>query len=222
MAHLDYSIGQPETLLRPGQRVYARLGKRLVDIVLATAILPVLLPIIAVLWLITRRDGAAGFFAHTRVGRNGKPFRCWKIRTMVPDAETRLETYLQSNPQAADEWARTQKLTHDPRVTPLGRFLRRTSLDELPQIWNVMRGDMSFVGPRPVTLPELERYGLHSHVYLSLRPGVTGLWQVMGRSNGCYTERTNMDRAYASSLGLIRDLSLILRTGLVVFLPTGR
>ena len=141
---------------------------------------------------------------------------------MIPDAETRLSAVLAANPIAATEWNRTQKLQNDPRVTRLGRFLRRSSLDELPQIWNVLRGEMSLVGPRPVTPPELARYGLRAATYLSLKPGVTGLWQVAGRSNGCYAERLQMDQTYALSIGMWCDLGLIGRTAFVLIKPTGR
>ncbi|WP_299734043.1 sugar transferase [uncultured Tateyamaria sp.] len=202
--------------------LYARRAKRAFDITLAVLLLPLIGPIILLLWAITRRDGAPGFFGHQRVGQNGRMFRCWKIRTMVHDAEKRLEECLNNCPEAASEWALYQKLSDDPRVTSMGKFLRRTSLDELPQIWNVLRGDMSFVGPRPVTLQELDRYGPHKSIYLSLRPGITGLWQVDGRTNGCYDERLRMDRAYASKLCFSVDMQLILRTARVVVQPTGR
>lgn len=183
---------------------------------------PVLLPIIAVLYLMVRLQGGAGFFAHERVGQNGRKFKCYKIQTMVSDAEQRLKKYLAENPAARAEWDRTQKLADDPRVTKLGRFLRRTSLDELPQLWNVLRGEMSFVGPRPVTVPELDRYGIHKRAYLSLKPGITGVWQVEGRTNGCYDERLRMDKTYLEKISFMYDLGLILRTARVVVSPTGR
>ncbi len=202
--------------------MYSRHAKRAFDVALALALLPLIGPVVLLLCTLTRRDGSPGFFGHQRVGQNGRTFRCWKIRTMVHDAEKRLEEYLSNDPEAATEWALYHKLTDDPRVTAMGKFLRRTSLDELPQIWNVLRGDMSFVGPRPVTVPELERYGPHKSVYLSLRPGITGLWQVAGRTNGCYDERLNMDRTYARKQGFLFDMHLILRTARVVVQPTGR
>ena len=207
---------------RPVRSVYRRLGKRLFDVVVALILLPIVAGIILCLCLLVRRDGAAGLFAHQRVGQNGTVFTCWKIRTMVPDAQARLRALLASDPVAREEWERTQKLQNDPRTTGFGRFLRRTSLDELPQIWNVLRGDMSLVGPRPVTAPELDRYGSYRQIYLDLRPGVTGLWQVAGRSNGCYAERLAMDQRYAQSIGLFSDLRLIFRTAVVVIRPTGR
>ncbi|WP_299154538.1 sugar transferase [uncultured Tateyamaria sp.] len=223
MAHLDL-LSDPHASIRTlgARHLYRRIGKRALDLTLTVILLPALLPIIAVLVLLVRRDGSAGLFAHTRVGRHGQTFACWKIRTMLPDAEARLEHHLNTDPVARAEWHRTQKLENDPRITRLGHLLRRTSLDELPQIWNVLRGDMSFVGPRPVTLPELERYGPHSHVYLSLKPGITGLWQVTARANGCYTQRLHLDQTYEQRISLLQDLGLIARTALVVVRPTGR
>lgn len=223
MAYLDDTATHRFTLFSNLARAgYTRLGKRLLDIALAILLLPFLAPVIVGLWALVRSQGSPGFFRHTRVGRHGTAFGCWKICTMVPNAEALLAQYLKDNPEAASEWDQSQKLARDPRITRLGRFLRRTSLDELPQIWNVLRGEMSFVGPRPVTEPELKRYGADTSIYLDLRPGVTGLWQVEGRSNGCYNERRNMDRAYAATIGLLRDLTLIFRTGFVIFWPTGR
>jgi len=224
MAHLDYPSSEVShsPTFSPLSRLYTRHGKRLLDVMLAVLLLPLLAPMIALLWVLVRLDGGPGFFGHLRVGQNGRLFRCYKLRSMVPDAEARLQHYLAQNPLAAAEWDRTQKLRHDPRVTLLGRILRRTSLDELPQIWNVLRGDMSLVGPRPVTTPELDRYGPFKDVYLSLRPGVTGLWQIRGRSNGCYEERLSLDRDYGQAIGLWFDIALILRTPLVLVWPTGR
>lgn len=204
------------------KNIYSQHLKRVFDFCLALVLVPVLLPIIAVLYIMIRSQGGAGFFAHERIGQGGRKFKCYKIRTMVPDAEARLAKYLAANPAAQTEWDRTQKLTDDPRVTKLGRFLRRTSLDELPQLWNVLRGDMSFVGPRPVTEPELQRYGIHKRAYLSLKPGITGVWQVEGRTNGCYDERLRMDKVYLEKISLMFDIRLILRTALVVVSPTGR
>jgi lipopolysaccharide/colanic/teichoic acid biosynthesis glycosyltransferase len=141
---------------------------------------------------------------------------------MRPNSDQLLEAYLLENPIAADEWARTQKLTNDPRVTTFGRFLRRTSLDELPQLWNVLRGDMSFVGPRPITQSELHHYGSTAHDYLAVRPGVTGIWQVYGRANGCYKERVRMDQMYCHAISVNQDLVLILMTAFVLLKVTGK
>ncbi len=201
---------------------YGAFGKRVFDVVFALVLLPFLVPVIGVLWLSVRRDGGPGFFGHERIGRDGVAFRCWKLRTMVVDAEARLCAHLAADPEAAAEWAREHKLSNDPRVTRWGRFLRRTSLDELPQIWNVLRGEMSFVGPRPVVLAELDRYGPHRAAYCALRPGITGLWQVSGRNDVSYAERVQLDASYARSCGLWRDLEIILRTAHAVLGATGR
>jgi lipopolysaccharide/colanic/teichoic acid biosynthesis glycosyltransferase len=141
---------------------------------------------------------------------------------MRPNSDHILSTFLASNPAAKAEWAQTQKLKNDPRVTPFGRFLRRTSLDELPQIWNVICGDMSFVGPRPITRQELDRYGKNARGYLSVRPGVTGLWQIHGRTAGCYKERVRLDTMYCRAITFHKDLTLIAMTGMVVLKATGK
>ena len=226
LKHEDITSARVERITSSQARVhpsqYKLWGKRALDIALAVLLLPILAPAVLAMLLIVSRDGAPGLFGHTRVGQNGHKFTCFKIRTMVPDAEAQLEQHLANDRNARKEWAETQKLTNDPRITPIGRFLRKTSLDELPQIWNVIKGDMSFVGPRPVTADELNRYGLHVDMYLQMKPGVTGVWQVEGRSNGCYEERLKMDRRYSQNLTLATDLMLILKTALVVIRPTGR
>jgi exopolysaccharide production protein ExoY len=189
--------------------------KRAFDVLLALLLLPLVLPIIIVLWAMIRipagRRGT-GFFNHTRVGQRGVMFGCLKLRTMVPDAELGLSAILAHDPKARAEWERDVKLRNDPRVTRLGRFLRKTSLDELPQIFNVLAGDMSFVGPRPVPKDELERYGRAKFAYLSLRPGITGAWQVSGRNNVDYNARIAMDIEYARRRNFARDLGILART----------
>ena len=206
----------------PGWAGYRRTGKRIFDIVFAIALLPIIVPTIIVLWVVISRDGGNAFFGHRRIGRDGKVFRCWKLRTMVVDAEERLRAHLRDNPEAATEWKTYHKLTDDPRVTPLGRFLRRTSLDELPQIWNVLRNEMSFVGPRPVVRSELHKYGPHRVTYKSMMPGITGLWQVSGRNDISYAERVELDLAYSNSMSFFTDTVLIARTGLSVIARTGK
>lgn len=206
---------------RPGA-AYLRWPKRLFDLLLAALILPVLMPVIAVLWALVRLDGGPGFFGHSRIGRGGKVFRCMKIRTMVPDAEGRLATYLAANPEVAAVWAKEFKLENDPRITPIGKFLRKTSLDELPQIWNVIRGEMSFIGPRPVTRPEMEKYGSDARFYKALRPGVTGLWQVSGRNDVSYDERVALDVKYFRTASLAQDVSILFRTAGAVLHMTGK
>jgi len=202
--------------------LYERHMKRALDLFLSIFLLPVLIPILGILILWVRKDGGPGLFVHERVGYRGQSFKCLKIRTMVMGAEDRLDGYLNANPEASIEWSRTQKLTNDPRITDLGKFLRKTSLDELPQIWNVIKGEMSLVGPRPVTRAELQRYGSNVDLYLQLTPGVTGLWQVEGRGDGCYNERIEMDKRYTENMSIFQDILLILRTAGVVVKPTGR
>lgn len=201
---------------------YSRFGKRAFDLAFALFLLPVLLPVICVLWCIVRLDGGPGFFGHTRVGRNGKPFKCWKVRSMVVDAEARLQAHLDACPEAAAEWERDHKLTNDPRINRLGHILRKTSLDEMPQIWNVLKGEMSFVGPRPIVTKELPKYGSSAAAYLAQKPGITGLWQVSGRNDISYDERVAMDVAYLSRCSFQKDLQIILRTGTAVLGRTGR
>jgi exopolysaccharide production protein ExoY len=219
-AHVDELLaGQVRS--GSGLRAYPAVAKRGLDIALVVFVLPVALPLTLLLWLVATIEGGSGFFGHQRVGLGGRPFRCWKIRSMVRNAESILAHHLASDPAAAAEWARDQKLKKDPRVTRFGRFMRRTSLDEIPQLWNVLRGDMSIVGPRPVTAGELDRYGASARFYLQCRPGLTGLWQVNGRGSARYEDRIALDRRYAETMTLGRDLGLILRTVPVVLRRTG-
>lgn len=195
--------------------------KRGLDVVVSVASLvaltPLLLLIAAVVWTI---DGRPVLFGHTRIGRDGRAFRCLKFRTMVRDADERLEAYLRDNPAARSEWDTNFKLWNDPRIIPgIGEFLRSTSLDELPQLWNVLVGDMSLVGPRPVTEAELHLYGASASAYLSVRPGLTGAWQVSGRSTVTYDQRVRMDADYAYHRTFLLDLKILLAT---VFVVIGR
>ena len=201
---------------------YRNYGKRAFDLTIAVILFPILAPVIGVLWLLARCDGGPGFFGHNRVGKGGSAFRCWKIRTMVDGAEQKLQAYLESNPSAAAEWALDQKLTDDPRVTRLGAFLRKTSLDELPQIWNVLTGEMSFVGPRPIVRDELAKYGVSIGAYLEQKPGITGLWQVSGRNDVSYSTRVQLDVEYNKRKSLASDVRLILLTGWAIVGVTGR
>lgn len=174
-----------------------------------------------VAWLTWRRDGAPIFFAHYRVGRGGKLFRCLKFRTMYREAEQMLSDLLRDSPEAREEWQRDQKLSNDPRITPVGHFLRRTSLDELPQLFNVLRGEMVLVGPRPITVAELTRYGRVRWHYLSVRPGITGLWQVSGRNDTSYDERVALDRSYVEQRTMWLDLRILFKTVGVVLSRDG-
>lgn len=203
-------------------RAYSGMPKRALDIVFCILVLPLLLPVLVVLYVLVRMDGGPAFYGHTRIGRNGKPFKCWKMRTMVVDADKRLKQYLSDHPAAAAEWRDSFKLNNDPRITRLGAFLRASSLDEIPQFFNVLRGEMSVVGPRPVTRSELSRYGDSKWAYLGVKPGITGLWQVSGRNNVSYAERVEMDVDYCRDMGPLLDTLTILRTFGAVMGRTGR
>lgn len=201
--------------------MYIGFGKRALDLTLVVVTAPVTLAVVGLLALLVMRDGANPFFGHERVGRNGRVFRCWKLRTMVPDAQKQLAEHLAADPVARSEWEKDFKLTNDPRITRIGNLLRRTSLDELPQLWNVALGQMSLVGARPVTRDELPRYGALLRAYYAQRPGVTGKWQVGGRNAISYAQRVEMDAAYLRECSLINDVKLILATLLVVCRRTG-
>ncbi|MWD29570.1 sugar transferase [Aquicoccus sp. SCR17] len=209
----------PTGSIRPRRGVYRNRGKVFLDILLVTISLPVLLPVIAILALLVSLDGGAPFYRQRRLGRNGRVFQMLKLRTMVPDAEAQLEACLARDPEARREWKSKQKLCHDPRITRLGVILRRTSLDELPQIWNVLKGDMSLIGPRPMMV---DQEGLYpGRAYYALRPGITGLWQVFGRNGTSFAERARFDDAYDASLSLGTDLRVLVRTVWVVLRCTG-
>jgi undecaprenyl-phosphate galactose phosphotransferase len=199
------------------QRPAAMAAKRLVDIALSLGGLVFLAPVLVPIAILVKLDGGPLFFGHLRVGRAGNQFRCWKFRTMDVDADRRLAELLATDPEAEAEWRRDQKLTHDPRVTPVGRFLREVSLDELPQLFNVLLGDMSLVGPRPVVLDELERYRDEAVTYLKVRPGLTGLWQVNGRNSTTYEERVRLDEYYVRNWTLWRDFVILVKTVPEVF-----
>lgn len=201
---------------------YRRYGKRSLDILLLLILAAPFVLIIAMLAIAVRRDGGPAFFGHKRVGQDGRIFRCWKLRTMVPNAEEVLLEHLANNPDAASEWAANVKLRNDPRITRLGYVLRATSLDELPQLWNVFVGEMTFVGPRPVTASEMEKYEGHEQCYLSLRPGITGLWQVSGRNSTDYRERVQLDCQYYATCSFGQDGRILFRTFGAVLRRTGQ
>lgn len=205
----------------PDQGIYRRAGKRKLDLLIVLASAWLTVPLILIFAAIAARDGHRPFFGHNRVGRNGQEFRCWKIRTMVPNAEAKLAAYLDADPEARVEWNATRKLKNDPRIIRFGQFIRKTSLDELPQLLNVLLGQMSIVGPRPVVRDELSLYGADRTSYLALRPGITGLWQVSGRNNATYEERVGFDVEYRNTISLIQDLKIIIRTLRVVMVRNG-
>ena len=199
-----------------------RLAKRVFDLVATIGGGLLILPILLVLAILVGIDNKGRIiFAHRRVGRNGKLFPCYKFQSMVADAQERLEEYLAKNPEARKEWEESFKLTNDPRVTKLGAFLRKTSLDELPQLWNVLMGDMSLVGPRPIVTKEIERYGDYIREYYMVPPGITGMWQVNGRSDTTYEERVAMDTWYVRNWSVWIDLVYLFKTVKTVFTGKG-
>jgi exopolysaccharide production protein ExoY len=195
--------------------------KRVFDIAGALVLGLVFLPLIVAIAVLLRGEGGPIIFRHRRLGRDGKVFDCLKFRSMVPDADRVLRDLLERQPELKAEWIRDHKLRNDPRVTRIGRFLRRTSLDELPQIWNVLRGEMSLVGPRPVVREELMRYGRCACMYLSARPGITGLWQVTGRNDTNYRRRVALDVYYVRRHNIGMDLYILLKTTHVVIAGGG-
>lgn len=204
---------------RSSRSAYAQFFKRLLDVTLVLLTAPVVLPLVALLALAIALTGNMPFYSQLRVGRDGKAFRMWKLRTMVRDADARLEAYLAKNPAARAEWDATQKLKNDPRITPLGRMLRKTSIDELPQLFNVLNGTMALVGPRPMMVGQEKYY--HGHAYYQLRPGITGTWQVSDRNNCTFQERAAHDELYGRDVSLAGDLSILVRTISVVCRATG-
>ena len=190
--------------------------KRTVDILGALLLGVVFSPLILVIALMMSLEDGPILFRHRRIGRGGQPFACLKFRTMVPNAEQILRQLLEKDPEAMAEWVRDHKLRSDPRITRIGRFLRRTSLDELPQLWNVLRGEMALVGPRPIVKEEMLRYGRHLPTYLAAKPGITGLWQVTGRNDTDYRRRVVMDTYYVRKRSLLMDLRILLKTVKVV------
>jgi undecaprenyl-phosphate galactose phosphotransferase len=198
-----------------------RLSKRALDIIGAATLLALLSPLLAVITLLVRKDGAQVLFGHRRIGAQGRQFRCWKFRSMVPNAEDVLREVLERDPEARAEWEKDFKLRNDPRITPVGRFLRSTSLDELPQLINVLMGEMSLVGPRPIVADEIVRYGAAFHDYTRCRPGITGIWQVSGRNDTGYRQRVQLDQHYARRSSFTGDIAILLRTPVAVLRRSG-
>jgi Undecaprenyl-phosphate galactose phosphotransferase WbaP len=198
-----------------------RIAKRVFDIVVASLLVVTLWPLLFVIALMVRRDGGPATYGHVRIGRGGVAFNCLKFRSMVPDSDAVLRELLIRDPVARAEWDREFKLKDDVRITAIGRRLRKTSLDELPQLFNVIKGDMSLVGPRPIVREELGRYGENASWYLMAKPGMTGLWQVSGRNDVDYSTRVSLDVAYVKKLSLRRDLWILLRTVSVVLRGSG-
>ena len=208
-------------LVTPSNRAgtYRRLFKRAFDVTAILLSVPVIVPVVGALAIVVALEGGNPFYTQMRVGRQGKKFRMWKLRSMVPDADARMNDYLQSNPTAQAEWDKTQKLQNDPRITSVGRLLRKSSLDELPQLWNVLMGDMSLVGPRPMMISQQLMYP--GTAYYALRPGITGYWQTAGRNRTTFEARAEYDTAYEAALSLKTDVEILVRTVSVVLKGTG-
>ena len=205
---------------RPVRRgAYRNGGKRLIDLGLCILGAPFVVPLIALMAILVARDGGKPFYSQLRIGRGGRTYRIWKMRSMVKNADDILEAPLAADPQAKAEWDRTQKLKSDPRITRFGHILRRSSLDELPQLWNVVRGEMSLVGPRPMMTSQKALYP--GHDYYDLRPGITGSWQVSDRNASTFAERAVFDTAYNKDLSLGEDARILKDTVSVVLKATG-
>ncbi|WP_421424593.1 sugar transferase [Agrobacterium rosae] len=189
------------------------IAKRSFDVSSALLALLILSPIfLMIMAMVKFSDRGPAFYGHRRVGHNGRMFHCLKFRTMVMNGDEVLRQYLAANPEAAEEWKATRKLKNDPRVTAIGKVLRKLSLDELPQLVNILRGEMSVVGPRPVVDEELNYYEGAASYYLSTRPGLTGLWQISGRNDVSYKERVDFDTQYVRNWSMMQDVSIIVKT----------
>ncbi len=207
------STQRQHQVLAPATLFRYRVVKRAGELVLTAVAMPILLPILFVLAILVRVTSPGPiFFSHRRICKNGAFFSMWKFRTMCVNSSEVLERYLAAHPEARSEWNQTHKLQNDPRVTRIGRVMRRLSLDELPQIWNVITGRMSLVGPRPIVAAEVEKYAECFHCYTQVKPGVTGLWQVSGRSKLSYQERVKLDCEYVARWSLLRDLKILALT----------
>ncbi len=194
-----------------------RRAKRVFDVIFALLLGLIALPVgLLIAAAIAIDSPGPVFFVHSRIGRGNRRFRLWKFRSMVTDADEVLERHLKAHPGLALEWRRSHKLRSDPRVTRVGRLLRKTSLDELPQLWNVLRGDMSMVGPRPIVQAEISKYGPAFALYSQVLPGLTGLWQVSGRNDTTYRERVELDSRYIRNWTAATDLGVLLKTVKVV------
>lgn len=198
-----------------------RASKRGFDILFAITCLIILSPVFLILYLLVTRDGGMAFYGHERIGRNGKKFKCLKFRSMATNSQELLKELLEKDKDARKEWETSFKLKNDPRITQIGYFLRKTSLDEIPQLLNILKGEMSVVGPRPVTQQELPMYNQSLKYYLISKPGLTGLWQVNGRNNVDYNARVEFDTDYVRNWSFIRDILIIFKTLKVVLKREG-
>lgn len=216
---IPHDLAAPDDITAPRPGLYRNGAKRLLDLLIVLGTAPVIVPFIALLALVVAVSQGRPFYRQARVGRGGRVYTMWKLRSMINGADATLEAHLEADPAARAEWTRTQKLKSDPRITRIGRILRKFSLDELPQLWNVIRGDMSLVGPRPM-LPE-QRALYPGQAYYRLRPGITGIWQVSERNDSSFADRAGYDSQYDKTLSLKTDLGLLAATVRVVTKGTG-
>ncbi|PZQ97930.1 MAG: sugar transferase [Cereibacter sphaeroides] len=205
--------------VRANPGAYRRAFKRMIDVSAVVLAAPIVVPVVAVLAIFVAADGGSPFYAQERVGRGRHVFKMWKLRSMVTDADARMEACLAADPEMRREWDETQKLKNDPRITRFGRVLRKCSLDELPQLWNVLKGDMSLVGPRPMMTSQQELYP--SNVYYAMRPGITGYWQTSDRNETSFAARATYDAAYERDLSFVTDVQILARTVRTVVNGTG-
>ncbi len=210
---------KPTLATQPKISLYRNFFKRALDITLIVLSAPVIVPIIAILALIVALSGGKPFYTQDRIGKNGRVFRMWKLRSMVCGADAKLQSYLDANPEKRAEWDSKQKLLNDPRVTPVGQVMRKSSIDELPQLFNVLKGDMSLVGPRPMMVDQRAMYP--GDDYYDLRPGITGFWQITDRNNTSFAERAFYDSRYNTHLSLLTDIKVLWATVRVVLRGTG-
>lgn len=222
----DYPTGvdKVEKEIKTNKKVLYKITKRAIDIIGAIIGIILLIPTIILVYIarkILKEDQGPLFYKQLRYGKNGKIFRLYKFRSMCINADKKLKEYLDNNEDAKNEFEKTHKLQKDPRITKLGNFLRKTSLDELPQMLNILKGEMSFVGPRPVISEEIEEYGVNKDKFLSVTPGLTGYWQVNGRSNTTYEERMLMELYYVENCSLWLDTKIFFKTFITVFKKEG-
>jgi len=201
------------------ERPYELGLKRIFDIACVILAAPIVLPLIGLLAILVALDGHSPFYRQERVGRGGQIYQIWKLRSMVANADAMLKDYLADNPDAAAEWELTQKLKRDPRITSIGHALRKSSIDELPQLWNVLVGEMSLVGPRPMMPEQREMYP--GRAYYTQRPGITGTWQVSKRNESTFADRARFDTEYVANLSFVNDIKILLATVRVVLKGTG-
>lgn len=209
---------------KTNKKVLYNFTKRIIDIIGSIIGILILIPTTLIIYLarkVSKEDKGPLFYEQLRYGKNGKVFRLYKFRSMCIGADKKLKEYLENNDEAREEFEKTHKLQNDPRITKIGNFLRKSSLDELPQMINILKGDMSFVGPRPVVEKEVEEYGANKDKFLSVRPGLTGYWQVNGRSNTTYEERMEMELYYVDNCSLWLDIKIFFKTFITVFKKEG-